>query len=262
MKLILLGIDFPHARGEFCRKITPPFYTLCRFATPFLYWKDGRLVRGEKGDFLINRPGQVVYHGPCPEAERGFVNDWMYISGEEMEQLLKDYPLPVGEAFRAGQSVAFRDAINKLAEEFRASRRGRDRMIDSLITGMMINLHRGYMENEADTDSHASVAAVRAAIRQNPERKWSLAEMAETSGYSVSRFSELYRGRYGISPQNDVLRQRLQMAKQLLASGQSSVTHVAQACGFGTVNYFSKYFKKAEGCTPSEFMRRRQGILE
>ena len=89
MKLILLGIDFPHAKGEFCRKITPPFYTLCRFATPFLYWKDGKLVRGEKGAYLINRPGQVVYHGPCQDAERGFVNDWMYISGEEMEQLLR-----------------------------------------------------------------------------------------------------------------------------------------------------------------------------
>ena len=262
MKLILLGVDFPHAKGEFCRKIIPPFYTLCRFSTPFLYWKDGKLVRGEKGDFLLNKPGQVVYHGPCQDAEQGFVNDWMYISGEDFTTLLEAYPLPIGEAFRVEQTGFFRETLRKLAGEFRASHVGRETMTDCLLTEMIIGLHRSIMAQEADTEGCASVSVVRSAIRQNPEKKWSLSELAAASGYSVSRFSELYRNRYGISPQNDVLRHRLEMAKQLLASGQSSVTYVAQACGFGTVNYFSKYFKKVEGCTPSEFMHRGQGILE
>lgn len=202
----------------------------------------------------------MVYHGPCPNAEKGFVKDWLHIKGEEFGALLDTYPVPLNQAFQAGQGGTFRGTFFRLLEEFHTAHTGQQVMVDCLITELVINLHRAFIENPLVSGVHAPLAAVRSAIRKNPEKKWNLAQMAEISGYSISRFCQLYVQLYGISPQNDVLQQRLWLAKQLLASGQTSVTYVAQTCGFGSINYFSKYFKKSEGCTPSEYILSMQGI--
>lgn len=90
-------------------------------------------------------------------------------------------------------------------------------------------------------------------ITLNPEKNWSLDEMAKLSGYSVSRFSELYKGYFGLSPINSVIYERIEMAKRLLLSGQASVLSVSEACGFSTVNYFSKCFKNLTGCSPTAY---------
>ena len=254
MNLIMLGIDFPHAKGEFCYKTVLPHYTICRFSTPFVYWHNGQLMEGAKGDFLINSPGQVVYHGPCDGAEKGFVNDWLHVGGSDFAARLAEYPIPQNRAFYAECGVTFRRIQERLSDEFRAVHTGRATMIDCLLTEMVVTLHRAVAEWDANRTPYASVAAVKSAIRQNPEKKWTLAQMAAASGYSVSRFCELYGQMYGTSPQNDVIGERLRMAKLLLASGQTSVTYVAHASGFGTINFFSIYCKKAEGCTPTEFM--------
>lgn len=255
MKLNMLGIDFSHAKGEFCLKRTDaPFYMVCRFATPFLYWKDGTLASGEKGAFLINPPQSVIYHGPRAEAESGFVNDWMYIEGTDFGTLLQKYPLPLNRAFQVEQNGLFRRYADRLQTEFRLQKAGAHDMINSLITEMIIELHRAFTQPDCKKEPHAAVIAVKNAVIQHPEKRWTLAGMAGASGYSVSRFCELYTMLYGMPPMTDVLNERVRLAKQMLRSGQSSVSYVAHACGFGTINYFSKYFKKTVGCTPTAYM--------
>lgn len=47
---------------------------------------------------------------------------------------------------------------------------------------------------------------------------------------------------------------RLRHAAHLLG-GEKRVTEVAFACGFSSVQYFNKIFKKYNGCTPSRYRR-------
>lgn len=120
---------------------------------------------------------------------------------------------------------------------------------------MIIAMHRAYVNQNARDDEFCKIVAIRHAIAHNPAKKWTLEKMAALSGYSVSRFSELYRKLYDISPINDVIAHRISLAKVLLLSGQTSVSYVASACGFNTVNYFSKFFKASTGYAPSEYIR-------
>jgi AraC-like DNA-binding protein len=128
--------------------------------------------------------------------------------------------------------------------------------IKSIMTQMIIAMHRAYERRNTRHNEQSKIVAVRNAIAQNPEKRWTLESMAAMSGYSVSRFSELYRSRYNISPVNDVIAYRISYAKALLLSGQTTVSYVADACGFSTLNYFSKLFKASVGCSPSEYMRK------
>lgn len=254
MELIMLGVDYPHQKGEFCQKATHSFYTVSCFSTPFRYLRDGVLSEGNVWDIVINPPESVVYHGPRKEAEEGFRNDWFYIAGDDFGRLLEKYPLPTDVAFSIGRSHPLRKFAEKLNAEFHAERSGREDYIDCLITEMLIDTYRAYTEAGNDEYSHP-VAAVRREILMDPQRGYTLGEMAKKSGYSVSRFSEIYVKMYGSSPINDLIAQRIALAKKLLISGQTSVMGVSRACGFNSVGYFFRCFKKETGYTPGEYAR-------
>jgi transcriptional regulator GlxA family with amidase domain len=87
----------------------------------------------------------------------------------------------------------------------------------------------------------------------SPERQWTLEELAKLYGYSTSRFSALYTEIFGISPINDILENRLNTAKRLLALKTYSVGQIAELCGFSSIHYFSKFFKSHTGKSPSEY---------
>ncbi len=256
MNLIRIGVDFPHKKGEFCQKARFSQYTICCFLTPFLYQRDGKLLKGEMGDFIINTPHQIVYHGPQPESDVGFVNNWMYVEGDDVGLLLKKYPLPLNEAFHIDEWAILRKYFNSLISEYYSEGTGSSDMIESIITQLIITLHRAYKKQDICNDDFYTISAVRRQIIQNPGKKWSLNEMAVMAGYSVSRFSELYNKAYNISPINDVIKHRVSLAKMLLLSGQASISYVADKCGFNTINYFAKLFKASTGYTPSEYIKK------
>lgn len=254
MKLKMLGVNFPHKKNEFCKKTVTPFFVVCCFSTPFLYTYDEELREGCAGDILINSPGNVVYHGPTNDLEQGFINDWFHIEGEDFAKLLTKYPLPLNQAFSVGKNFFIRRYATKLLREFQNSQAGTEDVIDCLITEMVIDIFRAYSGAYQTDEQNNSISIVKSEILKNPGKNWTLAEMAKISGYSASRFSELYFSKYGISPINDVINERLNLAKHLLVSGQTSIGNVANLCGFNSVYYFSKCFKKNVGCTPTEYI--------
>lgn len=255
MELKILGINFPHKKGEFCHKTVYPYYTICCFSTPFQYLHNNIMYQGEEGDILINSPDNIVYHGPREDSNEGFVNDWMHIEGQDFFDLLEKYPLPLNTAFNVGEKFYLRKYASKLLSEYNSEKTGSKDMINSLITQMIINIHRAYIKTNSFDEPYNDIELVRRKIIKNPTKKWTLSEMTEMCGYSTSRFNELYNELYGTSPMNDVINQRISLAKRLLESGQASVSYVAESCGFNTINYFSKYFKKTTGYTPSEYIK-------
>ena len=70
---------------------------------------------------------------------------------------------------------------------------------------------------------------------------------------SRNEFFKWFRLQFGISPLEYINRERIKLAKQLLASENKTVTEAAYHCGFTDVNYFVRLFKKSEGITPGTF---------
>ena len=254
MEIRAMGMSFSHKKGEFCRKAQYDEYVFCCFETPFVYLKNGKMEKGNAGDILINEPKQTVYHGPTPAMTKGFKNDWMHIKGEDFKNLLKKYPLPIGEAFSVGKPYFLREHMGKIFAEYQLCGEGSAELINCFITEMVINLYRE-TENQKSEATNAAIASIRREILRAPEKKWSLKNMASVSGYSVSRFCEIYSAMYKNAPMRDVLCERIRLAKRLLCSGQASVTQISEMCGFSSIGHFSKTFKKQTGKTPTEFRK-------
>jgi AraC-like DNA-binding protein len=49
---------------------------------------------------------------------------------------------------------------------------------------------------------------------------------------------------------------RIEKAKDLLENTDTSISEISELIGFQSIHYFSRYFKKKENCTPTEYRIR------
>ena len=87
------------------------------------------------------------------------------------------------------------------------------------------------------------------------EEKISVKELAERANYSVSRFCVLYNEFFSVTPVEDLLNARIQKAVSLLKYDKTSITEIAERCGFSSIHYFSRKFKEKTGVSPSEYSK-------
>ena len=258
MEILHYGIDFNHGKGEFCLRTSYPYYLLSCFSTPFLYEADGKMLRGDAGDVLIMEPQLVVYHGPIDHSE-SFVNDWIRIRGDDFEQLLKKYPLPLNKAFPIGSPNLVKKCIQKLMDESSVKQIGYEDKMVCCLTETIIEIHRAY-QLCGFSARKSKLATARELFLRNVEKNWSLQEMAQLCGYSASRFSALYKEQFGSSPKADMIQARIERAKRLLSYTDMPIMQIAEQCGFRSIYYFSKYFKETVGMTPSEYAQKYTNV--
>ena len=252
MELNFYGVDFAHDIGEFAPRLRMDKHFISYFRTDFLYEADGKLLRGSAGDMLILKSGSIVYHGPTPEMTEGFRNDWLYIGGDEFLDMLEEFPLPVGELFRVGGRHILAHAIEKISAERAVCAAGYEEMCALYLKEAIIELHRA-CKREQDTGGEDKIKQLRKRLISEPCHGWTLSSMAKLCGYSESRFSSLYKQIYGASPVNDLISIRIENAKKMLLSSEATVGEISETCGFTSLFYFSKCFKKREKISPTEY---------
>ena len=92
-------------------------------------------------------------------------------------------------------------------------------------------------------------------------QKISLDEISAYAGMNKTYFCLFFKKHYGM-PFTDYLNQkRLEMASAMLLKPDVSVADVAAACGYPTVTYFNRIFRKYKGITPSEFRKSKTDII-
>lgn len=94
-------------------------------------------------------------------------------------------------------------------------------------------------------------------IHEHLTEKISIDILCRQAYLSRNMFFKWFREQFGVTPLEYINRERIRLAKQLLADKKNSITSVSQQCGFSDVNYFVRLFRKAEGLTPGSY----QGLL-
>jgi AraC-like DNA-binding protein len=79
-----------------------------------------------------------------------------------------------------------------------------------------------------------------------------LEDIAKAANISRSEAGRCFHKYMGCSPIDALIQYRLQTAHRLLSKKTLSLQEISFACGFNSVNYFSRQFKKTYGYTPGQ----------
>ncbi len=92
-------------------------------------------------------------------------------------------------------------------------------------------------------------------IDRNFTREISIRELAAQAGVSPPHLHLLFRRQLGVAPRQLILRRRLTLAQELLASSRLSAKEICFAAGFRDPAYFGARFREATGRTPGDYRR-------
>ena len=89
-------------------------------------------------------------------------------------------------------------------------------------------------------------------IYDNYAEHVTLEDIAKAADISRSEAGRCFQTYMGCSPIDMLIQYRLQMAHRLLNEKTQTLQQISYACGFNSVNYFSRQFKKRYGYAPSQ----------
>ena len=80
-----------------------------------------------------------------------------------------------------------------------------------------------------------------------------MADYAEELFITPNYLNRLVRAQTGHSAMDWIEISRLNLAKSLLRQGELQIAEIATAVGIDDQSYFTRFFKKNEGVTPSQY---------
>lgn len=238
---------------------------------------EGRVERVTAGSVYFSLPWEE--HGSVDEFEPGHHWHWVQLGLEGRIDRPRrrfgfhpDFGIPRQEAevisalltrsgrhcYRATPRMAW--LVPTLVEELTHPGVQGERYLSALARLAVLELVRCIRTSDdraqGDPVSAQRVERFIAGLKARCDEAWTLEQMAEQCGLGRSRFAMLCRRLTGDSPLTLVNRLRVDRAKALLKSTDSSVTEIAFASGFGSSQYFARVFRRFTGMEARAYRHR------
>lgn len=113
---------------------------------------------------------------------------------------------------------------------------------------------------KASEKSLGAVEEAKAYIRGNYSRDISLDEVSQAVNISPYYFSRIFKEEVGEGFVEYLTGLRVEKAKELLTTTESSMKEICSMVGYADPNYFSRIFKKNTGVTPTEYKQGGSGM--
>lgn len=94
-------------------------------------------------------------------------------------------------------------------------------------------------------------------LSKNLGERITLKELSRFLGYSEKYASEFFRSQMGVCFSHHLKRLRITKATGMLSDHGLSISHIAESLGFSDAFAFSHFFKRAVGCSPTEFRKQQ-----
>lgn len=112
-----------------------------------------------------------------------------------------------------------------------------------------------------DQNEFERLCRARRRLAEWNERELPVRAIAREAGISPFHFIRRFEALFGLTPHQLRMRERLERAKVLLASGEHTVTEVCMEVGMSSVGSFSDLFLRRVGAAPSAYRRRARSMI-
>ncbi len=186
--------------------------------------------------------------------------NWMH-NDASIEVLLNKYQIPVSQVFYPENPGFIADSFRKMYREFHSNAPHREELLDGYVEELLIKLSRSI--HEANTSVPLSSRERKQLLRlrmdmvDNPQWRWTVADMARRVSLSPSRFHAVYKMVFNKSPMADVIDAKIDRAKTLLMMDEKAgILEISEKLGYTNQYHFIRQFKSATGMTPGAYRKK------
>ncbi len=150
--------------------------------------------------------------------------------------------------------------VRLFGEEASGERDGRDVVLTRLVEILLIEALRASQGRDAPPGLLRGLADARVAValrgmHGDPQRSWTVDELAREAGMSRSAFFDRFTRTVGLRPMEYLIAWRMALAKDFLRGGDMTTDEVARRVGYGSASTFSTAFSRHVGLPPGRFAR-------
>lgn len=183
---------------------------------------------------------------------------WVHFNGPSIDGIYQKYKERGGlPAFHADQFALYGNCFDRLYNIVSGNSYVRDMQINECLSTLLTQL----MEDSWHPDSipahtkRTSLWRIREYLDQHYNQKISLDDLAEQYYINKYYLTRIFKEQFGVTINNYLLNIRITHAKRLLRFTDKSAEEIGHEVGFHELYYFSRVFKKVEGCSISEYRK-------
>ncbi|MEO7674013.1 MAG: AraC family transcriptional regulator [Pyrinomonadaceae bacterium] len=213
-----------------------------------------RITRGGSGNLCITPAGQAISaYWDKPLENMGFSFDPQFVTKTATENHFSPN-FEFTEIFEK-QDALIQNIGLTLLDEAESTTPSGQLFTDSLIQTLTLHLLSNYSTAKTGQIVNGGLSGyklrrVKEFIVENLEEDLSLSELAAEAELSQFHFARAFRKTTGVTPQQYVMQQRIERAKQLLSKAELPIVEISLLTGFKNQSHFTTLFRKFTKLTP------------
>jgi len=235
-----------------------------------VFWLDATPYRVQPNTVICTTPGQIrswkvsKLDGICLFFPALFLEEF-FRDASFLYRLPFFHGRPGDAARRLGPSDArrIRARMAAMRREVLGHRRDSIHLLRAVLYETLITLARVYSPDDDARDRIASPLAFRYrdAVQRGATRQHTVARYARELAVSPGHLNTICKRHIGRGAKEIIEDQLVVEARRLLLYSDETASRVALRLGFKDPSYFSRFFRRATGCTPSDFRGRATGSV-
>lgn len=243
---------------QYCNEIT---YIISGKGT---FYNGDEQVTLQQGD--IHVIGKGISHRIVPEERSNlrFAN-----IGFEFADNIDESLLDIRRLFEETPYMTLRDngdvriLMTMLVNEMQAKKEHCHMMVECYLKLILTDVYRMavldapevFLQKKSTTSVKLTPYAVIRYVDKNFFEFPGIADISKALGYSQSYISHMFRDKMGITLQEYICRKKIEASLDFLKYQKYTVTQIAMMLNYASVQSFSKAFRKALGCSPTEYQK-------
>ena len=208
----------------------------------------GKWRKAVAGDTFILVEGEVFRYRTNPH--KPWKKIWINYRSSYLASFISAYK--VRSCIRKINSKSYFENIKKWADDYNT-----DASIGLLIANYVHKLIELFSQVSTDKDVASKIKdKLDLAIYQ----KINLDNIAKELAISKSGLIQTFKNKYGIPPYEYILSAKIETAKHLLANTLMRINEISEKLCIGDEHYFSLFFKKRVGVTPTDYRKANTPI--
>ncbi|WMJ24427.1 AraC family transcriptional regulator [Paludicola sp. MB14-C6] len=228
------------------------------------YWVEGNEYHCRSGELFLTKPNELHSSGESLEQKSGLYYIIFHLTentnaflGLDDKDLFTLKQVLFGMDTRKVQgSARFKQLLEQVVNVYEQ----KDLFYNNRIKGLYIEIFYEMIQlikrqNEQKPKEKAILKSI-AYIQEHILENITVEQLAELEYLSYTQFILLFKEATGFSPHDFIVREKIEVAKDMLRYTKLPITQVAVALNFSSSQYFATVFKRYVGLSASEYRNK------